>query len=86
MQYANGSHWSILAFLAAGLLALTANPWQAENAEAAEACVTEIECDTTNSYGAHFTGEVNDIHWEGDCVTQWDCVYDDGFQTRHYAY
>lgn len=49
-------------------------------------CTTELTCESTNSSGAQLVG-TNDIeYWEGtNCLSQWDCEYSDGFQTRHYG-
>jgi len=46
-------------------------------------CVTTASCPSTNSHGASLTG-MNDVEVDDDgCLEQWDCQYDDGFQTRY---
>lgn len=77
-----GSRHSMFAIGAFAFLSLVFSPSQADVAVAETACADEISCDATNRWGAHFV-EVNDVVWEGDCVVQYDCLYDDGYQTRH---
>lgn len=70
--------WLKLTVVTAALtLALSASP------TSADACVTEATCSSTNDYGAQLVGMDNIQYYDGDCLAQGDCNYDDGFTTRH---
>lgn len=46
-------------------------------------CV-DMHCSPQNPYGGRLTGSGGYV-WEGDCIVEWSCYYDDGFTVHHYV-
>lgn len=70
---------SILGGLALAASTLAVTPEPAAGAE----CVKVATCAATNRWGATLAG-MDDVEVNANgCLESWDCVYDDGFTTRH---
>jgi hypothetical protein len=53
------------------------------NGLAADCPVSGTYCDAENSTGGQVTGSGNVQRNEDDCITSWDCYYDDGMTRRY---
>jgi len=70
-------------FFLVSSLAVLAFAFAPSTLSSEEACEDrEQSCAPQNQWGAQLVG-VNDITYDDGCLECWDCVYSDGFQTRH---